>query len=346
MKRGFGRRKRDRWTLGIAIAATLGLFLSYTTACDTKGPSAPTPTSEQPSSVVHSAANPALPADTPAPPTSNPGPMRADVNDSCGAILTNTAGGAPHSVFVRYTVPGDNSQTYLDPEDEYSVLPGKKATVPPAQEVFEKDYQWEEGQCRFDKNIQCDFTAGQGEHLAGKFTHVTLNNPRCEGCDEDDTTTVYGDWGECDLAVNASNETDGYCFECQPYTVFDCQENVIDRGVNQRQVDCPGCQDTPGASFSHGSYDATPLTAAASVSDSGEWVLRISASNTFDECNANTPDFWKDTDTATLECGEEDSLAVSYNWGTHNDEWWREVLFRNGSVWDQTDCHRNPFNDD
>jgi hypothetical protein len=272
--------------------------------------------------------------------------MRADINNSCGGTLTNTATGAPHTVFVRYTVPGDNSRTYLDPEDQYIVDPGKTAQVPTAQEVFEQDYQWNDEECSFKKDVQCDFTAGQGEHLAGKVTSISLENPRCGECEEDDYTTIYGEWGECDLEVRANNETNGYCFECRSVTVLDCDENVVKRGSEQRQVECPGCQNDPSSTPLSVQRDGNPLTASTTVSDSGDWRLRISASDELGPCEANTPDHWKNTDPETLECGEEHTLNVSYNWLTHSDEWWRIVLYRNGSVFDQTACFRNPHNDD
>jgi hypothetical protein len=70
---------------------------------------------------------------------------------------------------------------------------------------------------------------------------------------------------------------------------------------------------------------------AASVANQGDWVLVLYATSQMSEYPA-TPDYVKDTERLTLECGAKGTLTVSYNWQGHPSKYWWVALRRNGAV--------------
>ena len=59
------------------------------------------------------------------------------------------------------------------------------------------------------------------------------------------------------------------------------------------------------------------------------WRLELYATSNQGEY-PNTPDYTKDTDTATLPCGQQRTLRLSYDWQSHSHRFWWARLFRNG----------------
>jgi len=152
---------------------------------------------------------------------SNPGPTSAVIANDCSATLTNT-GAAPHGVNIRYTLPLDESVVYLARD---VVVPAKgTAPVSAAQNYFEAHYAWGEEECDFRREVQCDFTAGQGEHLGGKFTDIAIHNPECDECREE-PVIEYGPWSDCDPLVVATTGDNGpACQRTRTVTTIFCDQ--------------------------------------------------------------------------------------------------------------------------
>ncbi len=158
----------------------VGIALGLISCTGSSGPTNPAPVPTT-TSVVQSAPAPeATPQPVVAEPTiGGPGPVSYEGHKCEGSLFNR----APHSrtVHVRYTAPLDNSTIYL--ETTFLVQGKSHKAVPSAQAVFEAEYDIPEPSCDpwgWAKRVQCDFTAGQGEHLAGQFVDVALSVPAIE----------------------------------------------------------------------------------------------------------------------------------------------------------------------
>ncbi len=196
MKRRFGRRRSDRMIALWAIVATVALFVTYEMACDTNGPTAP------PLPVTESVA-PVVASSTPAPaatPASTPTPERArgPVSVVCqgGACKFSNTEGATHVVLAECTkaglhndwgsisvkVPHGTDTASVTPYDVCDVAKMGVSKLRCADET---------------RNVQLDFTAGQGEHIGHLITLLTYAANSDDGWVEQRPVVTYGEWGEC-----------------------------------------------------------------------------------------------------------------------------------------------------
>ena len=209
----------------------VGIALGLISCTESSGPTNPAPVPTT-TSVAQSAPTPeATPQPVVAEPTiGGPGPVSYEGHKCEGSLFNR----APHSrtVHVRYTAPLDNSTIYL--ETTFLVQGKSHKAVPSAQVVFEAEYDIPEPSCEpwnWSKRVQCDFTAGQGEHLAGQFVDVALSVPAIKG----ETSIEEGPWGECPLLVASTVRA---CYECRTVTEKFCdQEPTIT--TEKREIDCP-----------------------------------------------------------------------------------------------------------
>jgi hypothetical protein len=202
--------------------------------------------------------------------------------------------------------------------------------------------------------LQVDDTWGPGDFREGSFVvgdSFKVPDSKCEKiCIEDPVVTVEegcGDWTQC--PEPGTNPEECYrertCWK-KTTTDYQCKPDVsfTEEWPETDPCDCTlECVDTPTGSVT---YDASgnPLVGNATFEDSGTWKLRIHASRVQLSCLANTPDYWKRTVEKTIKCDEQGALEATYSWRGHGAEWWRVVLYRNGSLVDQSDCFRNTFN--
>ena len=279
---------------------------------------------------------------------SNPGPTSADIErGTCKATLTNV-GQAPHGVTIIYTLPGTEAVVYASREVE---VPAKGVlNVSSAQAFFEASYEWGEEECDFNKDVQCDFTAGSGEHIGHAGASISIHNPECDECREAAVTTITskcGDWSECHVhpSFTESCFREKACVETTSIKYL-CQDDVTrTREYEESEpCECPGCIDTPDGTVSLSNTSGSPLRVNATATDSGNWEVCITASSRLSECEANDPDYWKTCEPARLECDGQAAWGDSYSWRGHGAEYWRGVLRRNGSVFKSTACIRNPLN--
>lgn len=332
----------------------LAMALVAVACTDDPGPTIPDP-------VVTTPATPApiAPAPTPTEVAPSPGAtpdtrrIFADCNNVTGVCTFKTGESRAFNVSGKCTEPAQNAPVHGTWNG--TVVDGDTVHASAVCNLIEP-YDCKPRQ----EPVQVDFAQGGRHigHLGPLWTlklEQKLSPEECEECVED-PKKVYektcGDWNECHehpSGVHASTTENG-CFhekECviRQGTDYQCKEDDIET-ITVEEVEpcpCPPCVDDPQGTLS-GSQDRSGFRASAVFEDSGEWTLRISASSHESECTSNQPDYWKRTVKKTLKCDERGSLSTSYGWAGHGSEWWRRVLYRNGAVWDQSECIRNPYN--
>jgi hypothetical protein len=185
-------------------------------------------------------------APTPPPPPvenvkgDNPGPSSFDGKD-CKGVLSTTAQNSAKLIHVRYTEPLNNNVVYL--RTTFLIPAGGSINVPSAQAVFEanpNEWLFELPECgRWSQDVQCDFTAGQGEHIAGQFSSVALvdDSEECEECEPDDEVERVL---VCDDEIFEAPR-DGKCYvECELTITRSCEEPVT--RPHRKPVECPQCE--------------------------------------------------------------------------------------------------------
>ena len=203
-------------------------------------------------------------------------------------------------------------------------------------------------------DVQCDFTAGAGEHIGHAGAHVVLHNPECDECQPGEFEVISEesddpDWGECDQQDFSAAFNEENCYECRTITTTVVEFNGCERRTTtttdpkRRTVDCPGCQDSPTLnSLALSNTNGNPLRASSSFSGEGEWRLKILADRNGRGCHSSNP-FEKRNVKKTLECGENGTLNTDYSWRGHgSNDWWAES-WHNDVFVDRTDCVKNPF---
>ncbi len=234
----------------IGIAA-LGVY-----ACtEGSGPTKPSPIVRAPVSVQTVNSTPAPFVPTPEP-GGGPGPTSYEGKD-CEGVLITTAPNAPRRVNVRYTAPLDDSTVYLSVD---LVVPANGSiNVPSAQEVFEANFEIPDPSCEpwsWAERVQCDFTAGQGEHLGGQFADVSLSVAATEpGPDGEPTviTTPLSEWGECMPVQRGNNGPEAECSKSRSVAITTTQEFTcggesiitVEETTETEPCECPCVENGP-----------------------------------------------------------------------------------------------------
>lgn len=249
-------------------------------------------------------------------------------------------GGVRSGAFVvgdSFKVPDAKCAKVCEDPDVWKEKPGSRKTVEGAWgECGEVAAQTTE-QCYECRTVTTTWveTNCDNERPASK-TKTERREIECDCVEWAEPKIVCGEWNECHEHPGAE----------QCYREKECTKtwNCKDPEPYEESETCPCvCQDNPKGSVT-AATGGNPYRASATFEDSGEWVLRISASSRESECTGNRPDYWKRTVRKTLECDERGAIDTSYSWAGHRAEWWRAVLYRNGQVVDQTACVRNPYN--
>jgi hypothetical protein len=298
MKRSrFGRRKSDRWTLGIAIVSVLGLFLTYTQACHSKSDSRPTGPSPNPTPALqpHTQLSAAPAPETPQAPSAVPGQEKGDrdgiyaVVRSDGTINLNNTTDETYRGRSCGFINGDHPQKFVA-DLEYEV-PAHARQDKPAPDVLGAlgdrcgetiVIQWDTG------NILCDdtnsFQLGPGL-IAWNWGEVQL--PKCE-CEPGETVEVKrgepyrGDQIECPVIV--ANDRRETCYECYEQLVDvtfsngckEWTETITLEDVIREEVECPTCEPewTPGepeveVTYRYGEWTECQLDDPEDTSETG-----------------------------------------------------------------------------
>lgn len=93
-----------------------------------------------------------------------------------------------------------------------------------------------------------------------------------------------------------------------------------------------------------GSGSNWTLSGSAKFDNAGTWEVRLYSASAMSEYTANTPDFTKDTATATVQCDHTSTKEVSYKWDGHPSEYWWLAIYKNGVFFSKSAVVTNTHN--
>ena len=205
----------------------------------------------------------------------NPGPVSVTFNKSDGSgRLCNSAPNAPRGVSLFYTKVLDESVRYI-PDQKYTVPAKGCVDIPSAADVLGGLLIPEEQGCdpfEWEKDVQIDATAGEGEHIGHVIVHVSLSAEAGEGTWKP-IDPIFGEWidvGEC-VEVDLGTSTREICYGAQEQHrkrtnrwQNSCTEKIREEVVREKrkvrcEIECPCVE------------DVKPVKVEREFVPSGEW---------------------------------------------------------------------------